>query len=110
MLVGYNVPSSKTLSLSELVSMHSEIPLVPHNCGAMQFPIGKLAEALEGITFVLRFELAKPLGNLIDNFSFILYFYIWYNLSLIWIGGGYKYLPLLENTRLHIFCWGLIDR
>ena len=76
MRVSDSVPPPETFSFSELESTHSEIRLVPDNCGAMQFSIRKLAEALKGMLFVLRFELSEPLRYLIDNFSFIFYFYI----------------------------------
>ena len=71
MRIGDRVPSPQSFSHSVLVQIHSEIFIVPNNCGAMQFPVGKLAETLEGMMFVLRFELTEPLSHRIDAFSFI---------------------------------------
>jgi len=52
MRVGDSEPSPETFSVSVLVGIHSEIPLVPDNCGAMQFPVGKLSETLEEMLIV----------------------------------------------------------
>ena len=48
-----SVSSPVTLSLPVLVGVDLEASLVPNCCGAMQFPVRKLAEAIEGLLFVL---------------------------------------------------------
>jgi hypothetical protein len=104
MRIGDRVPSPKSFSHSVLVQIHSEIFIVPNNCGAMQFPVGKLAETLEGMMFVLRFELTEPLSHRIDAFSFIVGRNIVYYSSLILKGGRHCRISFLEHPNLHVGC------
>ena len=70
----------------------------------MQFPIGKLAEALEGMMFVLRFELTEPLSHRIDTFSFIVGRNVVNYSSLILKGGRHCRISVLEHPHLHVGC------
>ena len=52
MLIGDSVSSSITFSLSVVVGINLQVIIVPDSCGAMQFPVGKLTETIEGMLLI----------------------------------------------------------
>jgi hypothetical protein len=52
MLIGDSVSSSITFSLSVVVGINLQVIIVPDSCGAMQFPVGKLAETIERMLLI----------------------------------------------------------